>query len=125
MRGPPALERLDAVEIEIRDDGYTHGSGLAGGPSQQDIDETIWGPYRFKPGIDGASTNGRKVPAAAMELGEWRKLALEQSFAAARTDGTYWRNRYAGAPVRLSVRCRREGRQPWVLTYNVDVANPQ
>ncbi|MET7902597.1 hypothetical protein ABZS86_14410 [Streptomyces sp. NPDC005355] len=125
FEGPPALERLDAVEIEIRDDGYTHGSGLAGGPSQQDIDETIWGPYRFKPGIDGASTNGRKVPAAAMELGEWRKLALEQSFAPAWTDGAYWRNQYAGAPVRLWVRCRREGHQPWVLTYNVDVANPQ
>jgi hypothetical protein len=78
LEGKPALERGDAVEIEIRDDGYTHGSGLAGGPSQQDIDETIWGPYRFKSGIDGASTNGRKVPAAAMELGEWRKLAAGQ-----------------------------------------------
>jgi hypothetical protein len=25
FEGSPALERLDAVEIEIRDDGYTHG----------------------------------------------------------------------------------------------------
>lgn len=63
-----------------------------------------------------------------LDPGELRIVAgalLEQSFASAWTDCTYWRNRYAGAPVRLWVRCRREGHQPWVLTHNVDVANPQ
>ena len=69
FEGPPALERLDAVEVEIRDDGYTHLANLAGGPTQEQIDETIWGPYRFKPGIDGASSNERMMPAVPVELG--------------------------------------------------------
>ncbi|MBC2906769.1 hypothetical protein [Streptomyces cupreus] len=123
--GPPALERLDAVEVEIRDDGYTHIANLAGEPTQEQIDETIWGPYRFKPGIDGASPNGRGVPAVPVELGGWLKYALEESFAPSWNDPSYWRERYAGAPVRLWVRCRREGHQPWTLTYNVTVTDPQ
>ncbi|MFC7981338.1 hypothetical protein [Streptomyces sp. NPDC057336] len=53
FEGPPALERLDAVEVKIRDDGYTHGVGLAG-EDIQEIADTVWGPYRFRPGIDGA-----------------------------------------------------------------------
>ena len=48
FEGPPALERLDEVEIEIRDDGYTHGVGLAGEADEQQMAQTIWGPYRFK-----------------------------------------------------------------------------
>lgn len=125
FEGPPALEHLDAVEVSIRDDGYTHGAGLAGEPSAQEIADTVWGPYRFKPAIDGASPNGREVPAAAMELGERRKLVLERSFAPAWADTASWRERYDRDPVRLWVRCRREGHQPWLLTYNISVADPQ
>ncbi|MFD8839756.1 hypothetical protein [Streptomyces griseofuscus] len=123
--GPAALERLDAVEIEIRDDGYAHGHGLAGGPTEQEIADTIWGPYRFVPGIDGASRDGRSVPAVSVELGGFLKYALEKSFKPRWTDAVYWSTRYAGGPVRLWVRCRREGHQPWTLTFNVDVAEPQ
>ncbi|MEU5483479.1 hypothetical protein [Streptomyces mirabilis] len=125
FEGPPALERLDEVEIEIRDDGYTHGVGLAGGPDEQQIAQTIWGPYRFKPGINDSSADGRLSPAVPLELGEWLKRALEVSLPPSWTDRAYWSQRYAGAPVRLWVRCRREGYQPWTLTYNVEVTDPQ
>ncbi len=125
FKGPPALERLDAVEVEIRDDGYTHVANLASGPTQEEIDETIWGPYRFKPSIDRASANGRKVPAVPVELGGWLKYTLEKSFAPTWSDTAYWRDRYGGAPVRLWVRCHRDGHQPWMLTFNVEVADPR
>lgn len=125
FEGPAALERLDEVEIEIRDDGYTHSVGLAGGPSEEEVAAVIWGPYRFKPRVDDASPDGRKIPAAPMDLGDWRKLALEESIAPPWTgSGTYWRDRYGGTPIRLWVRCRREGHQPWVLTYEVPVVDP-
>ncbi|MCF3136841.1 hypothetical protein [Streptomyces olivochromogenes] len=123
FEGPAALERLDAVEIEIRDDGYTHGVGLAGEPDEQQLAETIWGPYRFVPGIDNATTDGRSTPAVPLELGEWLKRALQDSMPPAWTDRAAWREQYAGAPVRLWVRCRREGHRPWTLTYNVPVTD--
>jgi hypothetical protein len=125
FEGPPALERLDAVEVSVRDDGYTHAGGLAGGPSAQEIADTVWGPYRFRPGIDGVSRNGRDVPAASMELGDWRKLVLERTPSPSWTDPEYWRERYDRDPVRLWVRCRRERHQPWLLTYSVPVSDPQ
>lgn len=123
FEGPPALESLDEVEIEIRDDGYTHGVGLAG-ESEQEIADTVWGPYRFKPGIDHATANGRTSPAVSLELGEWLKRAMEESFPPSWTDRESWRDRYAGQPVRLWVRCRREGYKPWTLTCNVQIADP-
>ncbi|MGW6927526.1 hypothetical protein ACWGA9_40765 [Streptomyces sp. NPDC054950] len=125
FEGPPALERLDEIEIEIRDDGYTHGVGLAGGPDEQQIAQTIWGPYRFQPGINDSSADGRLSPAVPLELGEWLKRSLEQSFPPSWTDRAHWSEQYAGAPVRLWVRCRREGYKPWTLTYNVEVTDPQ
>ncbi|MGW1810900.1 hypothetical protein [Streptomyces sp. NPDC002078] len=124
FEGPAALERLDEVELEIRDDGYTHGVGLVGGVDEQELANTIWGPYRFKPGIDGATGIGRTSPAVPMALGEWLKRALEESFPPSWADRTDWRERYGNEPVvRLWVRCRREGYQPWTLTYNVQVTH--
>lgn len=126
FEGPAALERLDEVELEIRDDGYTHGVGHVTEDYQREIANTIWGPYRFKPGVDGATGIGRTSPAVPMELGEWIKRALEESFPPSWTDRTYWHERYGNdSPVRLWVRCRRDGYQPWTLTYNVRVVEPQ
>ncbi|MGW7824936.1 hypothetical protein ACWGLF_44555 [Streptomyces puniciscabiei] len=87
FEGPAALERLDEVELEIRDDGYTHGVGLVGGVDEQELANTIWGPYRFKPGIDGATGVGRTSPAVPMALGEWLKRALEESRSHRGADG--------------------------------------
>lgn len=61
-------------------------------------------PYRFKPGVDGASRTGRDVPGPVMEFGEWRKFALERSFAPAWADAASWHERYDRDPVRLWVR---------------------
>ncbi|MFJ9821142.1 hypothetical protein ACIRU3_38990 [Streptomyces sp. NPDC101151] len=124
FEGPAALERLDEVEIEIRNDGYTHGVGLAGEPTGQQIAETIWGPYRLVPGVDDATNDGRLSPAKPLELGGWLKRALEESLPPPWTERASWRVRYDGQPVRLWVRCRREGYRPWTLTYNVEVTNP-
>ncbi|MGW4883378.1 hypothetical protein [Streptomyces murinus] len=125
FEGPAALERLDEVELEIRDDGYTHGVGVAGGTNEQELANTIWGPYRFKPGVDGAGPIGRTSPAVSMVLGDRLKRALEESFPPSWTDRDYWRGRYGNEPVRLWVRCQRDGYQPWMLTYDVAVADPQ
>ncbi|MFE4177123.1 hypothetical protein ACFRR7_34665 [Streptomyces sp. NPDC056909] len=124
FEGPAALERLDEVELEIRDDGYTHGVGLAGGPNERELENTIWGPYRFKPGIDGATGIGRISPAVPLVLGDPIKRALEESLPPSWTSRANWRERYGNEPVRLWVRCRREGYRPWTLTYNVRVVNP-
>ncbi|GLW74942.1 hypothetical protein Kpho02_72390 [Kitasatospora phosalacinea] len=79
FEGPASLERLDEVEIIIRDDGYSRPPSPTGSPTQEEIDAQVWGPYRFRPGIDQASADGRSVPPAAVELGEWRQLLLERT----------------------------------------------
>ncbi|MET7906218.1 hypothetical protein ABZS86_34095 [Streptomyces sp. NPDC005355] len=124
FEGPPALERLDAVEIEIRNDGYPHRI-LPRGSSREEIRNTIWGPYRFKPHRNGSPAHGRMVQADHMKLGEWLHFTMEKSVAPSWTNATDWRDWHADAPVRLWVRCRREGHQPWTLTYNVAGADPQ
>lgn len=124
FEGPAALERLDEVRLDIRDDGYTHGINYTGA-EREEAANTIWGPYRFQPNIDRATRDGRTSPAVPMELGDWIKRALEKSYPPSWTDRAYWRGRYGGKPVRLWVRCRREGYQPWTLTYDVTVADSE
>lgn len=123
--GPPALERLDEVQISIRDDGYDHGADRPGGPSAQELAQQVWGPYPFRPGIDVATPDGRTIPGAGMELGGWRKHLLERTPVPHWSPSESWQQRYKNDPARLWVRCQREGHQPWLLTFDVPVTAPK
>ncbi len=125
FEGPPELERLDTVEIEIRNDGYPYRNSSyaqrvpSRGWSREEILNTIWGPYRFS----RVSAHGREVQAEHVELGECLHFSMERSAVPPwfSSDSTFWRDHYSDAPVRLWVRCRREGHRVWILAYDVDV----
>lgn len=123
------LDRLDHLKIRVRDDDPDRRPMVAGGPTQEQLDDTIWGPYRFVPGIDDADALGRAVPGRPLARGESRVVSMEPSLAPewtttiAPTSG--WRRDYAGKPIRLEITCTRDGELPWVLTYEVEPPRPR
>jgi hypothetical protein len=53
LLGPPGLDQLAKLTVRIRDDHHRRGEGtsLAGGPTREQIQRQIWGPYRLSPGV--------------------------------------------------------------------------
>jgi hypothetical protein len=123
--GPPKLDHLDDIQLSIRDDYHARGaSPFAGGPDAEQVANHVWGPYRFRHGVDGGSENGRTVAPFKLPLGEGTKFAMDrQNPPRWNTSGTEasWRRDYEGQPVRLLLKCRREGFEPWSLPVEVSV----
>lgn len=119
LKMPPGLPGLTKAVLRIRDDGYTHLP--LGSVTQEMIDATIYGPYRFEPGIDDASADGRTVTSRPIGLGDWDKFALERTMPP-HVDPDLWMDTYLEAPVRLSIECHADGHKPWYVTYEVPVA---
>ncbi|MFF0824970.1 hypothetical protein ACFYUR_31740 [Micromonospora haikouensis] len=127
--GPPNLDRLDEIQISIRDDYHARGaSQVAGGPTAEEVANHVWGPYRFRRGIDGGSENGRTVAPFRLPLGEGSYFAMDRQFPPPWNKSgteTSWRREYEGKPVRLLLRCMREGFGPWTVPVEVFVTSLQ
>jgi hypothetical protein len=107
LNGPPALDRLDQLTVTIRDDTTDHRS-LTGEQTDEQIAAQIWGPYGFAPGVDGGDRTGRAVAPIRLLLGDGRQFQLEPSTPPPWwTDPEAWRAKYAAAPIRLAIHCRR------------------
>ncbi|MCM4078244.1 hypothetical protein [Paractinoplanes hotanensis] len=117
------LDGLDAIDMIVRDDFHERrGSGLGGARTDEEIANHVWGPFRFRPGIDGASSNGRSVATFALPLGEGMKFAMDPQdpphwSTHATTDS--WAKEYEGQPIRLLLRCRKAGFEPWTVPVEV------
>lgn len=116
---PTGLPGLTRSVLRIRDDGYNHQPG--GLVTQEMIDTTIFGPYRFEPCISGASADGRTVTGRPVGLGDWDKFTLERTMPD-HADPETWMDTYIDAPIRLSIECHADGHKPWYITYEVPVA---
>jgi hypothetical protein len=135
LSGPPELERLDAMTVVIRDDHPWRGqhTPLAGGPTREQVAAQIWVPYRFTPGtgpgadsvrgIPGADPTGRTTPTGGMPVGEELPFQLEPTHPPSwsQQPPESWRQE-RGTVVRLRLECRRDGREPWTLTCEIDTA---
>jgi hypothetical protein len=119
LQGPAGLQGLDEVAVRIRSD-QPPTSSLAGGPSQREMDEVIWAPYRLVPNIDGTDRLGRGAATFSLRRGEKRKLELEPTLAPAWIDTPTWVSRYDEAPIQLQILCRRTGAEPWTVLTEVD-----
>jgi hypothetical protein len=124
LDGPVDLDRLDSIEVSIRDDRHDRqGSRNGVGPTDEEVAEIVWGPYRLTPGVDGADQLGRTLEPFALRRGDGTRLSLSRSLPPAWSTGgtTEWRREWAGTPVRLVLICRRDGYQPWTVPLEVDV----
>lgn len=123
LDGPGALGTLDEVSIKVGDDDMDHTVlNQAGGPTQEEVDAHVWGPWRFTPSTDHADQHGRGVPAVPMVVGRGRPYSLERTrrgyWMRGMTD-EQWQRRYTGQPIRLIFTCRR-GNEEWVIARRVE-----
>lgn len=120
LDGPDGVDQLDMVRVRVRDDGLDHRDTFPVGPMQDQLEATIWGPYRFTPGADGADERGRAVAAFSLVRGEVRPLQMEPTLAPAwMADPQQWRRDYEGSPIRLEIMCVLEGYQPWRIPAEI------
>ena len=124
--GPLPLHHLDEVQMKVvASDDMSRTVTLAGSPSQDDVDAQVWGPLRFVPGVNDADANGRTVPSFPLQVGAGRPFALERTRPPLWQEGNdrqeRWRNQWLNKPMRLILTCRREGFDPWVIPYEVEV----
>lgn len=122
--GPVGLVGLDSVSLSIRDDRSDRAPVTAASPSAEEIAGTIWGPLRFRPGVDKADQLGRSVPGIAMAKLAPRRLALEPSLVPLWADGQHWRRQYENDPLRLQLICHKDGFKRWVVPTDVPIEVP-
>jgi len=125
LDGPAGLDRLDQVAVRVRDD-KDRSPVTAGGPTQEQIAATIWGPYRFVPGVGGADQLGRELPAFPLARGEYRLLEMEPTLQPSWVSTSdWWRQEYADQPIRLEITCTRDGEPPWRSPVEIDQPQPR
>jgi hypothetical protein len=123
LLGPPELGRLDELKVTIRDSrrpaaGWKEPGMPEATPKQ--MDEVIWGPYRF---FDGDDAMGRVASKEGMAVGDERRFNLvptsPPSWAPAEPEA--WQIR-VGTLLRLRLEARRDEWEPWTLACEVDSA---
>jgi hypothetical protein len=119
LEGPIGLDELDSVEVSIRDTPGDRVSELAGSPTADEVARVIWGPLRFRPGVDKADDIGRVVPGRPLTVGEELVFLLEPSLPPkwiSSPSPAAWEQIY-GADyrhvLRIAIRCRKDGYKPW------------
>ncbi|MEV5653721.1 hypothetical protein [Streptomyces sp. NPDC052291] len=120
--GPAPLTRIQTV-VRIRDDRERGSSQASGAPTAQQVSDVVWGPYRLRPGIDGADPQGRAVaPFELVHRGQTR-FALEPTPAPSwYPSAQMWRDDYDGTKLRLWVECSAQGHKPWTLSADLTTA---
>lgn len=123
LTGPTGLDRLDSVVIAIRDDRSNRTPLIAGGATADDLARVLWGPMRFRPHVDGADKDGRRIPSFPMARLETKPFTLEPSLVPKWMDGDVadWRRRYVDHPVRLALTCTRDGHKEWNVELDVPI----
>ncbi|GAA1252308.1 hypothetical protein [Streptomyces aureus] len=122
--GPAGLGPI-SVQLRIRDDRDRSrvSPQLAGTATPEQIAETIWGPYRFRPDVDGADQLGRAVAPITLEMDDRTRLAVDPSVKPSWYEGVAgeerWRHQYRTARIRLWAACEVPGHKPWRLSFEV------
>jgi hypothetical protein len=110
--GPVGLDRLDELSVRIRDDRPDRARHTRPrGPAPEAVAAQVWGPYRFRAGVDGAEPTGRSVAPVPLEPDEAHLFQMERTLPPSWfADPTGWETYYpVTAPLRLTLRCRRDG----------------
>lgn len=122
LNGPDHLHTLDSVTIRVIDDDMLHQQTSGLGPTQEDLDNHVWGPWRFTPITDRADQHGRAVSFGPLEVGQGRPLSMERTRPGHWMDGSsleQWQRRYADHPIRLGITCV-QGEKTWKLARRIE-----
>lgn len=125
LDGPDELGEVEFVSIRVDDDDMDRSDLLPGEASRDDIDNHVWGPFRFTPRVNGADEHGRALGSFALRVGRGSLFQMERTrpghWMRGKTMGQ-WQGEYAGHPVRLVITCRAGGEE-WVLARSVPNAS--
>jgi hypothetical protein len=123
--GPPGLDRLDAVTVDILDEaGVDHWAhGLPGKVNEEQARAFVWGPWEFNTGASAQVTDNRTTRPRVYSRPDgknWDRLALTRTrpghWMGSMTP-EQWRREHVG-PVRLRILCAR-GTEEWELLREI------
>ena len=123
LAGPADFGMLDDVRVSIRDDHRRQATPIANGPSPEDIANVIWGPLRFRAGVDGADRLGRTITSGPLQVLESTTFALEDSnIPGWINDAASWRTQQLGQPLRLTVTVPQASEpETWIVHADVTI----
>ncbi|SEC88780.1 hypothetical protein SAMN05216489_01884 [Streptomyces sp. 3213] len=126
LAGPLPLHHLDEIRVEVKQsDDMDYTPTLAGGPTLEQVNAQVWGPYRFVPRVNDADENGQVMPGFPLRVGAGRPLAMERTRPPHWQEGNdreaRWRDKWLNKPMRLVLICRRDDFAPWEVPYDLDV----
>lgn len=127
------LDYLDEVVITILDEaGRGHWAhGLPAGVTREQAEAFVWGPWEFNTGASAQVITGRETRTRSYSRvngKNWDVLSLTATRPGHWMTGTTqdsWRKQYQDHPVRLLFTCRRDGYEPWYVSYEVHPARPK
>jgi hypothetical protein len=132
LTGPPGLDRIDSLDVTIRNDHFRRGGfhqQHLGGPTEQDIRQHVWSRYRFTPhsGPDGvqADAMGRgTLYSSTLPLGEELPYELEPTLPGRWMTGMTQEDwlRQRGTVVRLALTATHSEHGTWYLPAELDTA---
>ncbi|MFY7068944.1 hypothetical protein ACOQFV_24065 [Nocardiopsis changdeensis] len=105
VTGPRSLERLDTLQVRLEDD-HPRSPVVAGGPTQEDLDAQLWGPYQLSQG------DGRTVELTDVAVRQLYALRLTATPPPPWAVPAHWRQDQNSAPLIVTVQCR-SGRTSW------------
>ncbi|MFD4142353.1 hypothetical protein [Streptomyces sp. NPDC058572] len=121
----PAMHKTVTVRLTIVNDGRFRKPGVTQGLTQRQIDDHIWGPYRFELGMEGASADGKSVPPITLSVGDQRGFWLQRNGPPAEgtQDVTDWMEHYLDAPLYLWVEIATDD-ETWAERRKVPQVGP-
>ncbi|WP_435597027.1 hypothetical protein [Streptomyces anulatus] len=123
LTGPDSLERLDSITIKIGDDDRDlSGVTPAPGFTRADLEDFVWGPFKFTHGANGTDEHGRGPAPFPLAVGTGSRFAMQRTYPGPWMEGKthgMWQGEYVGKPIRLVLTCRR-GETEWVLARQLE-----
>ncbi|MFD3955968.1 MULTISPECIES: hypothetical protein [Streptomyces] len=123
LTGPDSLEHLDSITIKVgNDDRNLADITPAPGVTRADLDNFVWGPYKFTHGANGTDEHGRGPAPFPLAVGTGSRFAMQRTYPGPWMEGKtqgMWQGEYVGKPIRLALTCRH-GAMEWVLARQLE-----
>ncbi|MEV4542277.1 hypothetical protein [Micromonospora echinaurantiaca] len=112
LTGPREVERYDWIRVQVRDDGKNRQPRHD--VTAEQIREQVWGPFRLRPGVDGADRDGRTAKQGGQAVTDSWLFTVERTTSPGWYSGgdAAWRKDYVDEPIRLRIEVGLGG-QSW------------
>jgi len=120
LTGPPALERLDRLALQVREFEPLQFVALGmkvGWPPEDVFFDRVWAPYRF--GGESQDEDGRRCVLDSLPVGDAARCVLEPVPSPPGMSADDW-GRLCGSELQLLMDCQLVDWEPWSLLCAID-----